>query len=166
MCRRFGLPEEHILMVQGNFASTYASLGQAEKALRIEKDVYSGHLRLKGEEHEETFAAANNYAYSLVQLQRFDEAKLVLRKEIPVARRVLGESDDLTLTMRWNYATALYSDSAATLDDLREAVETLEDSGRIARRVLCGAHPTTVGIERELRNARDILRARETPSPR
>ena len=65
--------------------------------------------------------------------------------------------------MRWIYAKAHYKDTAATLDDLREAVTTLEDAGRIARRVLGGAHPITMGIERHLRNAQAALRARETP---
>ena len=51
-------------------------------------------------------------------------------------------------------------DNVATLDDLRESVEMLEDLERIARRVLGGAHPTTAGIERVLRNARAALRAR------
>ena len=54
-------------------------------------------------------------------------------------------------------------DPAATLDDLREAVTTLEDAERIARRVLGGAHPLIAGIEDLLRNARAALRARETP---
>jgi len=48
--------------------------------------------------------------------------------------------------MRTLYAQALYKDPDATLDDLREAVTTLEDLERIARRVLGGAHPDTVGI--------------------
>ena len=56
-------------------------------------------------------------------------------------------------------------DDGATLDDLREAVATLEDAGRIARRVLGGAHPLTVGNDDELRDAQATLRARETPSP-
>ena len=54
-------------------------------------------------------------------------------------------------------------DDAATLDELREAVTTLEDAGRIAKRVLGGAHPLTTGIEKDLRDARAALRARETP---
>ena len=66
--------------------------------------------------------------------------------------------------MKMNYAQDLYEDPAATLDDLREAVTTLEDIEQIARRVLGGAHPTTEGIEDDLRNARAALRARETPS--
>ena len=109
--------------------------------------------------------AATNYATSLRDLERFKETKSLLRKTIPVTRRVLGESHDLTIRMRWNYAAALCNDTGATLDDLREAVETLADAERIARRVFGGAHPTTAGIERALRQARAILRARETPPP-
>ena len=59
---------------------------------------------------------------------------------------------------------ALYLDAGATLDDLREAVTTLEDTERIARRVLGGAHPHTVDMEQSLRKARAALRARETPA--
>ena len=51
-----------------------------------------------------------------------------------------------------------------SVDDLREAVTTLEDARRIARRVLGGAHPLTEAIETSLREARAVLRARETPS--
>ena len=107
--------------------------------------------------------AANNYASALHHLKRFDEAKGLTRKVIPVTRRVLGESNDLTLRMRLMDGVALYVDPAATLDDLREAVTTLEDAGRIARRVFSGAHPITEGIEGELRCARAALKAREAP---
>ena len=46
----------------------------------------------------------------------------------------------------------------ATLDDLREAVGTLEETERIARRVLGGTHPLLVNIEGHLRCARKTLR--------
>ena len=65
--------------------------------------------------------------------------------------------------MRLSYATALYLADGATLEDLREAVKTLEDTARIARRVFGGAHPTTTLIEDGLRNARAALRAHEMP---
>ena len=65
--------------------------------------------------------------------------------------------------MRWNYGLALYRDPGATLDGLREAVTTLEETERIARRVMGGAHPLTADIEDELRYARATLRAHETP---
>ena len=117
-----------------------------------------------GEEDEATLIAAANYAASLVYLGRLEEAKALLREMMPVARRVLGESEKLTLRMRWIYTMALYEDPGATLDDLREAVATLEDTERTSRRVMGGAHPTTEGIEGDLRNVRAKLRALETLS--
>ena len=87
----------------------------------------------------------------------------MLRKTMPVARRVLGDSHELTLKMRWTYAEALYKADGATLDDIREAVTTLEETDRISRRVLGGAHPATASIERDLVRTREALRARETP---
>ena len=56
----------------------------------------------------------------------------------------------------------MLEDDSATLDDLREAVTTLEDAAPTARRVLGGAHPITGGIEECLRGARATLHARET----
>ena len=148
--------------MQGNLAVTYRRVGRAEQALRLRRDVYSGHLKLSGEENVTTLLAANNYAHGLLTLQRYAEAKSLLRKTIPLARRVLGESDALNLRMSLNYTEALYSNPSATLDDVREAVTTLEDSKRIAQRVFGGVHPITVKIESLLRDARAALRARET----
>ena len=163
--RRLDAPEENILVVQSSLAMTYERLGQHERALQMKRDVYSGRLKLLGEVHPQTLLAANNYASSLVDLQRFEEAKTLLRKVMPVAWRVLGKSNDLTFRMRLGYAMALYKDPDATLDDLREAVTTLEETERIARRVLGGAHPIAMTIGRTLQSARAALRARETPSP-
>ena len=86
-------------------------------------------------------------------------------KMIPVARRVLGDSHGYTLTMRKVYADALCKNPGATLDDFREAVTILEETTRIARRVLGGAHPVTGGIEEALQAAQAALRARETRPP-
>ena len=116
-----------------------------------------------GEEHVKTLLAATNYAAILIDLKRFEEAKLLLRKRIPAARRVLGESHVVMLWMRRNYAEALCRVDGATLDDVREAVNTLEETERTARRVLGGAHPTTLNIEDELQDARDALHARGLP---
>ena len=165
MDRRLGVSEDAMLITQGCLAITYGELGNMEKALSMERDVYYGYLKLQGEEHEETLVAANNYAVSLVNLERFEEAKSFLRKSITVSQRVSGGGDEYTLTMRKAYAKALYQDPAATPDDLREAVTTLEDTERIARRVLGGAHPITAGMGNALRNARAALRAREEAAP-
>ena len=66
--------------------------------------------------------------------------------------------------MRSNYARALCKDPAATLDDLREAVTTLEEIEPIARRVLGSDHPITTEI---VYHVQTLLRAREASrSPR
>jgi len=51
----------------------------------------------------------------------------------------------------------LYEDPAATLNDLREAIATLEDIEPIARRVLGAAHPVASGIEDDLQKCRAAL---------
>ena len=126
------------------------------------RDVYCGRLKINGEEHESTINAALNYAASLDTLRRYEEAKALLRKAIPVARRVLGEGHDVTLKTMRIYAWALHEDPGATLDDLREAVTALEETERTARRVFGGTHPLVLDTERKLRDARAALRARET----
>jgi len=161
LLRRLGAPEYNILAVQSNLASTYHALGRTELANQMYRDVYSGRLKLHGEEHENTLLAASNYASSLRTQERFEEARSVLRKAIPVARRGIGESHELTLKMRWIYAKALYNDPGATLHDLREAVTKLEEIERTARRVFGGAHPLTGGTELRLREARAALAARD-----
>ena len=64
------------------------------------------------------------------------------------------------------YATALFLADSATLDDLREAKTSLEETKRTAQRVLGGAYPLVVAIEQALGAARTALRARETPPTR
>ena len=64
--------------------------------------------------------------------------------------------------MRSIYANVLFADPGATLDDLSEAVTTLEDAERIARRVFGAAHPLVEGFEGDLQDTRAALRARET----
>ena len=140
----------HILVAQGNLAITYANLGRPGQALRMRQEVYSGWLKLLGEEHEDTLREANNYAISLHDLRRFEEAKAILRKTIPVVRRVLRENDEYAQDEVYLRVGAL-RDPAATLDDLREAVTTLDEIEPTARRVLGGAHPTTEGIENDLK---------------
>ena len=71
MMRRIGASEEDVLDVQSNLAVTYDQLGRDEEALEMKRDVYSGHLKLNGEQHRHTLIAANNYATSLFGLGRF-----------------------------------------------------------------------------------------------
>ena len=131
----------------------------------MRRETYSRTLKFYGDAARETLEEATNYANSLVSLERFEEAKSVLRKQMPVAQRVLGASNEFAFKMRGCYADALCSDPGATLSELREAVTRFEDLERDARRVLGSAHPFVVrAIGRSLQNARAALRARELQS--
>ena len=170
--RRFGASEESILVTQGNLAYAYQVHGRNDEALRMRRDVYSGRLKLLGEEHLSTITAAYNYAGHLAELRRFREAKILFRKVIPVARRVLGEHNITVFRMRWVYAQTLYMDDDATPTDRREGITTLEETERTARRVLGGSHPLVAEMQKSLRDVqaavRDVqaaLRARETQQP-
>ena len=144
--------------MQANLANTYQELGRPEEALLMRREVYSERLKLDGGEDESTLLAANNYAWNLEDLNRHKEAKALAHKSIPVARRSLGASHLTTIRLRWIYARSLYLNDGATLDDLREAVTTLEELERITRRVFGGAYPITVEIKDDLRDARAVLR--------
>ena len=160
--RRIGASEdsENMLAVQSNLAMTYTSLGRDEEALHLRRGVYSVCLKQFGE-HEHTLLAANNYAASLVNLRRFKEAKSLMLKMMPVARRVLGENDNLTLMMRCIYASALYRAENATFDDVREAVATLDELARTTRRKFGVAHPLAVTVAEDLQNVQGKLRKQE-----
>ena len=166
--RRTGASEKYLLIAQGNLACTYDSLGRREEASRIRQEVYSGNLKLYGAEHRETLREASNFAATLLELKRYQECLSLMRKSIPVARRVLGESNGITLAMQLHSAVALYSNDDATPNDFCEAMTTLEETGRTARRVLGDSHSTTGWVEVALRDCqrllvRAALRAREAP---
>ena len=178
MMRRLGESAENILTAQGNLAVTYATLERYELALRMKRIVYYGYLKLKGKEHKDTLISANNYADSLIQLERYKTVMSLLRETLPIARRVLEESDETMLRLRVNYARALCVISAdavtgTSLDDLREAVTTLEESERTARRVFRGtrpeprwrgAHPFVEQVEYFLRESRGLLHKKRKTS--
>ena len=119
MLRRIGAAEEHILVTQGNIACAYHHLGRAEESLRMRENIYSRTLNLFGEEHKGTLREANNYANCLLNLHRFEEAKALMLQMMPVARRVLGEDDVLTLRLRWNYAQTLFCDDISKMNNDR-----------------------------------------------
>ena len=92
----------------------------------------------------------------------FAEAKALLRKTIPAARRVLGEDHQLAIRFRWLCAATLCENEDATLDNLREAVTELEETARTAWRVLGDGHPMTesivaCGLQKALDNFRGAV---------
>ena len=166
MWRRVGASGVRILDVQTNLSNTYAQMGRLGQVLQMDQDIYRGRVKFHGEEDITTLNAASNYANSLTGHLRFKEAKSLLGKTMPVARRILGESNDITLRLKKIYGRALHEDPGATLDDLREAVTMLEDAARIARRVLGPSHPSTEDTVHSLQKARAALAARDVEALR
>ena len=82
------------------------------------------------------------------------------------ANSSVSASESASDSRRTNYARSLYLDDEVTLDDLREAVTTLEEAGRIGQRWLGGDHPFALSVGKSLRRARDTLRAREAEAVR
>ena len=66
--------------------------------------------------------------------------------------------------MRWLYAEALYKDPGATLNDLQESMEMLEDTTQTMRRVFGSAHPEVVNIQNCLETSRRVLAAHPSAS--
>ena len=61
----------------------------------------------------------SNYARFLKKHEEYDKAKSLHRRTIPMARRALGDSNDITLRMRWLYANCLCDYKNATLAPYR-----------------------------------------------
>ncbi|CAH0374186.1 unnamed protein product [Pelagomonas calceolata] len=148
--RRLGAPEHTILVTQNNIANTYHELGRLNEALSLQRDVYSGWLKLYGEEHERALRAAYNYALSFLRLKRFEEVKALLRRKLPVARRVLGSEHEVTLSIREDLCRATL-DGESSAEEKREALRMLEEIAGVMRRVMGPAHPNTL-------NAHSILK--------
>ena len=156
---RLGVSEERILATQSNIAQTYMQLGKLNDACRLMHYVYSGYLKAHGEEDRRTLLAASNYAASLTVVERLEEANSVIRNVMPVAQRVLGNDDEVTLKMRMNHANWLVEDPNATIKNLNEAIDTLEEIEPTVRRVFGIAHPFMADVERSLEYSRATLRA-------
>ena len=88
---------------------------------------------------------------TLHQLKRFEEAKELLRKSIPVARRVLGTEHELTLSLREDLSRATLLDGGSSAEEKRKALRMLEDVAGIMRRVLGPAHPDTLHTQSVLK---------------
>ena len=162
LMKRVGAPGDHMLAAQTRVGYSYNALGRHEEGLPLQRDVYSGRLKLHGENHQETIWSAGYLANSLYRTRRFDEGKALLRKVIPVARRVLGKGNIDVVRLRWSYASFLYRAPDATLDDIREAVATMEETYGTVRRVFGAEHAYTREMNPgDLRCAQAELRARE-----
>ena len=121
-------------------------------------------------DHEKTIIDAINLSESLIEAKLFEEARSLLRDNIPVARRTLNTEHDLTVTLRSLYACTIYRDTNSSRD-VHEAVAILEDVLRTTRRVYGVQHPFFATYRKDSEIARMRLaddesrEALATPAP-
>ena len=124
-----------------------------QKAISIYRDVYGRYRALNGDAYPETINVALNFGRALYKDGDFSELKEVLRALLSV-QDVQGLHG---LQLRWLYANALRNAENATLDDLVEAVETLDDVSQKWRRMLGPQHPDYPAVENALNRTRQAL---------
>ena len=89
------IEENTVLALQSNIAMVYHQLGRLEEGHKHERDVYSGRLRLNGEEHLENPRCSQQLlGVAFCHSGASKKPGRLLRKTVPVARRVLGENDE------------------------------------------------------------------------
>jgi tetratricopeptide (TPR) repeat protein len=164
LLRRLGRSEdsETILVMQTNIAYTLSLLGRDEEALELERTIYRQRMASRGIANEHTIRAALNLSVSLSSLERFEEARTIAQKTIPVVQRTFGPDHDLTLCIRRNFVDAVSNDPKSTLADLRRAETTLKDVYRRTRRVFGCHHPETRIYEKNVKRLKAILAERNS----
>ena len=93
---------------------------------------------------------------SLVQNEKFSEARDFAREQIPVATRALGPHAELTRNLRTYYAKAILCDTALPLDDVAKSVAIFEDIEIITRRIFGNVHPDTLQAQKDMDSARMV----------
>jgi hypothetical protein len=150
--------DNSILATKTNVANCLLKLGRVAEGIAIQEEIYADHLKRHGTSHPETVRAGFSRAITLVNYGQFNRAKTFMRETdlITIFQRTYGADNPWTFQARGVYADALIRSNDTTPDDLREAVNILEDSTRRARRVLGTSHPEYIGYEQR----RDIARER------
>ena len=101
-----------------------------------------------------TLITGLNLICSLVEIRCHAEAKALGHELIPLCRRAFGSNHKLTLSLRMNFAEALFTEPTASRADVLQAVAILEDVTRGLRRLLGNRSPDTTEALRLLEGAR------------
>jgi hypothetical protein len=160
--RLFPFDIGNLLTAKGNIANTLDSLGRHDEALAMRRDVFQQRKQIIGMEDDDTLREGVNLAAGLIQLGRIADARSFLseNKCVAVAKRCLGPDHDLTLKLRLCESGAVAHDDTASLDELKQAVATMEDVCKRARRVLGSEHPLTDVYQRKRDSVRDAYLSR------
>ena len=119
----------------------------------MRREIFADSSRLNAPDDDDTLISADHLSESLRDAKLFKEAKSLLRKYIPVARRTRENGNEILLDLRTSYAQAIYRDTNSSRSDVYEAVAILEDVVRTAQRVFGLQHPYVAAYREDSENA-------------
>ncbi len=157
-----------LLATRDNIAICLAEQNRKDEALALHRDIFAETVDHFGTADIETLEAAHSLAFALVEngdhaecLQFFIDYHL-----LDLAMEHYGAEHNYMLQIRTLHARTLCEDENASLDNLRQAVELLEDIDSISSRVFGARHPDTAANGSMLRYAREKLAQAEAPVAR
>ena len=175
---RYGSRDMHLVIsTQNSLALCHSQLGRHDKALVLRREIYARQVATLGASHESTILNGNNLVISLLDLELWDEARQLARKNLSHANKTHGKDHESTLFACKRVVHALCRNPAAvcdyprestvrdvathfdfdTGDDLLEAETIMQDVVQRRRRVFGPAHPQTLDAERALSEVRTQL---------
>ena len=106
-----------------------------------------------------TLIAATSLSLALLDAQDYAGCTQFIQENslLDKAGRFLGPENVTTMILRRSQARALCLDEEASLDDVRRAVEILEDVSAMSNRVLGRDYPTSQKAQEHLDVAREKL---------
>eukprot|EP00035_Acanthoeca_spectabilis_P012812 m.232760 g.232760 ORF g.232760 m.232760 type:complete len:448 (+) comp15722_c0_seq1:35-1378(+) len=125
--------------VKQNLAVCLQRKGDYDAAVVLEEETLASNLEHFGEESHATLNSMNNLGMTLTTMGRLDEAEAILRRVLPLIRRVMGASHPHALLTAGNLARCL-----ADQNNMGEALELAKSTLIQQQEVLGTDHFNTV----------------------
>jgi hypothetical protein len=160
-------PWDMQLTLKGSIASLLMDLNRVEESIARKRANFAERQRVLGPEDERTLVDATGLCALLIKAEDFVGCKQFMRENSLLEKfgRTFGPDHVDHLCFRRIQARALYLDDGAPLDDLRQAVEILEDVSLISSRLVGPGHPATLRSEKFLGQAREKLARANDDAP-
>ena len=149
--RMYPFNELVLIPIQSNIACTLLRLDRSAEALEIMRGNHASESAIHGRAHPNTLCGALNLASSLHRTKRHVEARDFIRENLPIVDGELGQDSEFAIKFRLILSQALWQNDDASLGDVKEAGEILEDICPRIRRVFGATHPITLGAASDLR---------------
>ena len=131
-----------VLHNRQSIARCYNKLGQHNKALKIQRDLFEKQLELSGSSGAGAFISAACLAYTLVALGKYAEARGLACDWISKAPKAPWY-DELAIELQLSFANATWKDPELWTEIRFNATKCMDLAYKQSRRVLGPLHPQT-----------------------